>query len=87
MPVLSQCIFLCIRYIQLCSNIGELKRDLKEFEKKFRLIEIFKNKKDTDNSLVKNETKFFPDKNNNSELNTFLEKIIEYQPKRKNNKK
>ena len=44
---------------------------LKEFERKFRLIEKFKNKKDTDDSLVKNKTKFFPDKNNNSELNSF----------------
>ena len=42
--------------------MGELKIDLKEFERKFRLKEKFKNKKDTDDSLVKNKTKFFPDK-------------------------
>ena len=64
------------------SNIGELKKDLQEFERKFRLIEIFKNTKDTDNSLVKNKTKFFSDKNN-CQLNTFFKKIMEYQSKRK----
>ena len=55
------------------SNIKELKKDLKESERKFKLIEKFKIKKDTDDSLVKNETKFFPD--NNSELNTFFNKL------------
>ena len=57
------------------SNIEELKKDLKEFERKFRLIEKFRNQKDTDDSLVKNKTKFFPDKNNNSEQNIFFEKL------------
>ena len=57
------------------SNIGELKKDLQEFERKFRLIEIFKNTNDRDTSLIKNKTKFFSDQNNYSELNTFFEKL------------
>ena len=67
------------------SNIGELKIDLQEFERKFRLIEIFKNTKDTDNSLVKNKTKFFLDKNN-CELNTFFEKLWNINLKEKTTK-
>ena len=63
------------------------KKDLKEFERKFRLIEKFKNKRDTDDSLVKNKSKFFPDKNNNGELNTFFEKFWSINLKEKNNKK
>ena len=50
------------------SNVGELKKNHKEFESKFRLIEKFKNKRDTDDSQVKIKTKFLPDKDNNSEL-------------------
>ena len=56
-------------------NIGKLKKEIKEFERKFRLIENSKIKKSTDDSLVNNKTKFFPDKNNNSELNTFFVKL------------
>ena len=44
-------------------------------------------KKYTDNSLVKNKTKFFPDKNNNNELNTFFEKLWNFNLKEKINKK
>ena len=62
---------------------GELK---KNFESKFRLIEKFKNKKDTDDSLVKNETKFFRDKNNISELNPFFEKLWSINLKAKTTK-
>ena len=50
------------------------------------LIEKFKNKRDTDDSLVKNKTKFFPDKNNNSELNTFFEKFWSINLKEKTTK-
>ena len=52
---------------------------------KFRLIEISKNTKDTDNSLVKNKTKFFLDKNN-CELNTFFEKLWNLNLKEKTTK-
>ena len=57
-------------YIYICT---ETKENLKEFERRFKLIEKFKNKKDTNDYLVKNETKFFPD--NNSELNMFIDKL------------
>ena len=45
-----------------------------EFERKFRLIEKFLNKKYTDDSQVKNISEFFSDKDNNSEINTLLKK-------------
>ena len=67
-------------------NIGELKKDFKEFERKFRLIEKFKNKKGTDDSLVKNKTQFFPDRNNNNELNTFFKKLWNINLKEKKTK-
>ena len=47
----------------------------------------FKNKKDSDDSLVKNKTKLFPDKNNNCELDAFFEKLWNINLKEKNNKK
>ena len=47
---------------------------------------LFKNKKDTDDLLVKIKTKFFPDKNNNSELNTFFEKLWNINLKEKTRK-
>ena len=44
-------------------------------------------KKDADDSIVKNKTKFFWDKNNNSELNIFLEKLWNISLKEKTTKK
>ena len=41
----------------------------------FICIEKFKNKRDTDDFLIKNKVKFFPDQNNHSELNAFFEKL------------
>ena len=57
------------------SYLGELKRDIKKFEWQFRLIEKFHMKENTDNSQVKNKSNFFPDKDNNSELNTFFKNL------------
>ena len=44
-------------------------------------------KKDNENSFVKNKTKFFSDKNNNNELNTFFEKLWNINLKEKTKKK
>ena len=51
-----------------------------------RLIENFKNKKEIDDSLVKNKTKFFSDKNT-SELNTLFEKLWNIKLKEKKQQK
>ena len=65
--------------LRFCStpkgNQGELTREFEEFERKFRLIEEFNNKENTDDSQEKNKSKFFPDQDNNRELNTFFEKL------------
>ena len=50
-----------------------MKISLKEWEGKFRLIEKFNNE-NTDDSRVKSKSKFFPDKDNKSEFNTFFTK-------------
>ena len=52
----------------LKSYLRESKRDLKQFERKFRLIEKFSNKK-TDDSPVKNSSKFFRAQAKKTELN------------------
>lgn len=71
------------------SNIAELKKDLKEFERKFRLIETLDNKGDKDDSLVKNKSTYFPNKQNNTkELNSYFENLwnLNLQKKTQNHK-
>ena len=57
------------------SNITELKGDLKEFERKFRLLEMFHNTDAKDNSLVKNKSNFHPNKGLNKDLDAFFDKL------------
>ena len=61
-------------------------KKLKEFERKFSQLEKFKNKRDTDDSLLKTSNRFFSDKNNNAELNTFFEKFWNMNLKEKQQK-
>ena len=56
------------------SNITELKGDLREFERKVRLKERFKDNINQDDSLVKNKSKFQP-KKENKDIDTFFEKV------------
>ena len=56
------------------SNITELKEDVKDFERKVRLKELFGNKENKDDSLVKNKSKFQPTKGN-KDIDTFFQKI------------
>ena len=56
-------------------NITELKRDLKEFERKLRLKEMFHDSPNSDDSLVKNASIFCPEKGSNKELDLYCEKI------------
>ena len=57
------------------SNIMELKKDLREFERKFRLAEFFHDKEESDFSLVKNKSEFMPDKGRNKYLDTYFENL------------
>ena len=52
-----------------------IKRNLKEFKWKFRLIDKFHNKGNTDDFQVKNKSKFFLENDNNSELDTYFENL------------
>ena len=56
------------------SNITELKEDVKDSERKVRLKELFGNKENKDDSLVKNKSKFQPTKGN-KDIDTFFQKI------------
>ena len=67
------------------TNIGELKKELKEFKRKFRLIEKISIKNTDDfREQKKKKSKFFLDKDNNSVLNTFFEKFWNINLKKKN---
>ena len=57
------------------SNIPELKEDLREFERKCKLVEKFNNLEDKDDSLVKNKSKFCPSKGSNGELDSVFERL------------
>ena len=64
------------------SNLEELERDLKKFERKFRLIEKFQNQNTADDSLEKNKTKLFPERCK-SDLNIFFDKLRKINSRKK----
>ena len=49
--------------------------DLQEYERKFRLLEMFHGKEDNDPSLVKNKSKFVPEKGRNKTLDKYFENL------------
>ena len=57
------------------SNILELKSDLKEFERKFRLKEYFYDVDYDDPSLVRNKSKFQPEKGRNKILDRYFDNL------------
>ena len=57
------------------SNIPELKRDLKEFERKFRLKEFFHDSNFQDDSIVRNKSKFHPEKGRDKILDKYFENL------------
>ena len=58
------------------SNIPELQKDLKEFERKFRLKEMFFNEPYNDPSLVKNQSNFQPPKKRDKYLDQYFENLF-----------
>ena len=57
------------------SNIPELKKDLKDFERKFRLKEFFYETNYEEESLVKNKSKFQPEKGRDKILDKYFENL------------
>ena len=56
-------------------NPDQLAEDVKEFNRKLRLIEYFDGTEDTDKSLVRNKSNFIPPAERNDALDKFIEKI------------
>ena len=67
------------------SNLMDVKADLKEFERKFRLKEQFLDSKNNDDSIVKNKSKFCPEKGKNRDLDAFFENLWNLELKENTN--
>ena len=66
-------------------NADQLTEDVKEFNRKLRLIEYFDGIEDEDNSLVRNKSNFIPNSERNAALDKFISTVEEF-PKTKNSK-
>ena len=65
-------------------NPEQLTEDLKEFNRKIRLVEYFDGTEDTDESLVRNKSNFIPPPERNNAVDTFISTIEEF-PKTQTN--
>ena len=67
-------------------NSEKLTEDLKEFNRKLRLVEYFDGTQDTDVSLVRNKSSFIPPPERNESLDKFITRVEDF-PKTKTNSK
>ena len=62
------------------TNKNELRNDIQEFGRKLRLIEYYdSHQNETDQSIVRNKSNFFPAKTNDKHLELFLDSLSKYQ--------
>ena len=66
-------------------NAQKLTEDVKEFNRKLRLIEYFDGTEDEDISLVRNKSSFTPNPERNAALNKYINAIEEFPKTKKNN--
>ena len=67
-------------------NAKKLTEDLKEFNRKLRLIEYFDGTEDSDKSLVRNKSNFIPHSERNAALDKYISTIEDFsKPKTNNN--